>query len=43
MGSGGGSHSIVLQGDCCVSAVALAEASAGWGGGPKDKIAGVWS
>ena len=36
-GVGGGdaraSHSIVLQGDCCVPAVALAEASAGWGGG----------
>ena len=47
---GGECKSVVLQGDCCVPAVALAEASAGWGvggggggGGAKDKIPGVWS
>ena len=31
-GGGGECKSVVLQGDCCVPAVALAEASAGWGG-----------
>ena len=46
-GVGGGEcKSVVLQGNCCVPAVAVAEASAGWGGGGggrKIKIAGVWS